>query len=474
MQHRRQGRSSERRYTGVPNVRHSVAVEAARLLYTRECKEYFQAKRLAARRLSTKVLPTNSEIHQQLLLLAERLEGDDRSRRLLEMRRVALEMMTLLSQFEPRLIGSTWTGHIRHGSDIDLNLYSDSLQAVTSCLDQAAIPFQLERVSSRKHGQERDFLHLHVHHPSGQSVEVTLYPREQLKVHPTCSITGGPMPRGSLAQLQQVLSVMDVAQAPTVPECSRSAMLYPLHQQTIFDDLPELLACSAGVHDHTMAVVRILHGDLDSGFDRFEPWSRALRHHFQRPGQPGWSRASVLILGGLCHHLGTAGQEPVSERLARAVCQRWGLPTAVTERVARIVAMQTDPIACASQHAAPSRLFEMLESAADLAPELLLLSLARVQAESGSATSAPRFEEQMVFVQEMLAEYFEGGFLRFPNMPVSAVDLEIELGLRQDSLRRELLHALTCLYVDGEFQGREDGLVLAAEMLESPAWKGRG
>jgi hypothetical protein len=39
--------------------------------------------------------------------------------------------MRLLCRFRPRLIGSVMTGHVRKGSDIDLHLFSDSVEPVT-------------------------------------------------------------------------------------------------------------------------------------------------------------------------------------------------------------------------------------------------------------------------------------------------------------------------------------------------------
>lgn len=488
---RSKDRHAERRYAGHSNIRHSVAVEAARLLYTREFKEYFQAKREAARRQSTTVLPTNSEIHQQLLILADKLEGDDRQQRLAGMRRVALEMMTLLEAFEPRLIGSTWTGHIRTGSDIDLNLYGDSLEAVMAALESALIPFEVERVNSRKQGHEREFLHLHAYHPSGHTVEITLYPAEEVKVHPTCSITGGPMARGTLAQLRRLLDGLEEPPPVSVPESELAARLLPLQLELVLRDFPELVACQGvqqnhyhhlDVYEHTLAVVNKLQAYLTSSFSDFEPFGDALRQHFAAPGIPGWPRGAVLILAGLCHDLGKPatwslhrtgriqflGHESVGERLARGVCERWGLPSGVTERVARLVGLHMRPLHFVSHPGVPSQLYEMLSEAGDLAPELLLHSLADVASAAGPAQPEHRVEDQRAFVVEMLEEYFERGFLRFPNTPVSATDLDQELGIGEGRLRERLLHRLTCLYVDGEFQGREDGLVLAAELLETP------
>ena len=482
----------ERRYASQSNTRHSVAVEAARLLYTREFKEYFQAKREAARRQSTTVLPTNSEIHQQLLLLADKLEGGDRQRRLAGMRQVALEVMEVLRDFEPRLIGSTWTGHIRHGSDIDLNLYGDSLEAVMEALDRALIPFDVERVQSRKQGHEREFLHLHAHHPSGLPVEITLYGLDELKVHPTCSITGGPMARGTLPQLRQLLQGEGGGQAAVAtPQEERASRLYPLQLETLLDDFPELLECRGvrqnhyhhlDVYDHTLAVVGRLEAYLDSEFAPFEPWREALREHFSSAGVAGWSRASLLILAGLCHDIGKPdtwnlhrsgriqfhGHEHVGESMTRALGERWELPAAVTERVARLVALHMDPVRYVTTPDQPSRLYEMFSAAGDLAPELFLLSVADVASAQGPAQPEHREQEQLAFAKEMLEEFFERGFLRFPNLPVSAVDLDQELGIAEGRLRERLLGRLTRAYVDGEFEGREDGLVLASELLEMP------
>ena len=487
---RARDRQQERRYVSYSNVRHSVAVEAARLLYTREFKEYFQAKREAARRQSTTVLPTNGEIHQQLLLLADKLEGGDRDRRLAEMRRVALEVMELLEGFEPRLIGSTWTGHIRTGSDIDLNLYGDSLEAVMSQLEAALIPFDLERVNSRKQGHEREFLHLHVHHPSGQSVEITLYPREDLKVHPTCSITGGPMARGTLSQLRQVVRDQTSAEAAPAMEADRRAgLLLPLQLEKLLADFPELLDCQdvqqnhyhhLDVFQHTVAVAEGVQRLLQDGFAELSPWNEKLQEHFAAPGPMGWSRGQLLMLAALCHDIGKPdtwnlhrsgriqfhGHEQVGETMTRRLAERWELPPAVSERLARLVALHMIPMLYPANPDQPSKLYEMFSQAGDLAPELLVLSLADAAAAQGPAQSEHRLKEQKQFVGEMLEEFFERGFLRFPNNPVSVVDLDQELGIGAGRLREKLAHRLTCAYVDGEFEGREDGLAYASELLE--------
>lgn len=105
--------------------REEVAHEAARLLYYQVYKEYKDAKESAAASLNTKTLPSNFEIAHELDRISEELEGPDRLKRLLEMRKIAIQIMKVLTKHEPRLIGSVWRGTSRKGSDVDIIIYSN-------------------------------------------------------------------------------------------------------------------------------------------------------------------------------------------------------------------------------------------------------------------------------------------------------------------------------------------------------------
>ena len=120
-------------------LRLAIAYEAARLMYQRQETEYFTAKRKAAKRLCRQSckpedLPSNSEIRDLIQSFARMHEGDKRTEHLRDMRLHALRLMRLLNRFRPRLIGSVMTAHVRKGSDIDLHLFSDSIEAITNIL----------------------------------------------------------------------------------------------------------------------------------------------------------------------------------------------------------------------------------------------------------------------------------------------------------------------------------------------------
>src|SRR5947209_18267027 len=163
-------------------LRQAIALEAARLMYERVESEYFTAKRKAAKRLCRRGvkpedLPSNAEIREQIQVFARIHEGDKRTENLRDMRLEALRLMRLLRAFRPRLIGSVMTGHTRKGSDIDLHLFSDHLEPVTSTLDAEGVQYEVERKHIEKHGEARVYTHVHVYDTF--NFELTVYAEDQ-------------------------------------------------------------------------------------------------------------------------------------------------------------------------------------------------------------------------------------------------------------------------------------------------------
>ncbi|MEX2186101.1 MAG: HD domain-containing protein [Pirellulales bacterium] len=189
-------------------LRRQIAWEAARLMYVRQESEYFRAKQKAARRIcrgwvKPADLPSNAEIRDQIQLQARLHEGDKRLDNLREMRLEALRVMRTLRAFRPRLIGSTLTGHVRRGSDIDLHVFSDSLEAVTGALDAEGMIYDVQRKQVRKDGVERVFKHVHLRERF--PIELTVYAENLLSYGFKSSITGKLIERASIAELEQFL-----------------------------------------------------------------------------------------------------------------------------------------------------------------------------------------------------------------------------------------------------------------------------
>ena len=189
-------------------LRRQIAFDAARLMYDRQESEYFRAKQKAAQRLcrgwvKPNDLPSNREIRDHIQAFARQHEGESRTESLREMRLEALRMMRILQTFRPRLIGSTLTGHVRHGSDIDLHVFSDSIESVAGALEAEGIRYDIEQKQVRKHGEEHVYTHVHV--PDRFTFELTIYPSDLAHYVFKSSVTGKAIERASIAELERLL-----------------------------------------------------------------------------------------------------------------------------------------------------------------------------------------------------------------------------------------------------------------------------
>ncbi len=190
-------------------LRRQIVFESARLMYSRQESEYYRAKMKAARKLcrgwvKPSDLPSNAEIRQEIQRFACLHEGESRLDNLLQMRLDALRMMRLLKRFRPRLIGSTLTGHVRHGSDIDVHVFTSSADAVVMTLQDEGYDCEVERKRVRKHGEERVFTHIHVR--DRFPVEITCYAADLVSYRFKSSITGTTIERASIDELEMCIA----------------------------------------------------------------------------------------------------------------------------------------------------------------------------------------------------------------------------------------------------------------------------
>jgi hypothetical protein len=190
-------------------LRRQIAWEAARLMYWREESEYQRAKLKAARKVQIgwvrpADLPSNAEIRDQILSMARLLEGPrSHGDRLRAMRMRALWWMDRLKPFHPKLIGSVLTGHIREGSDIDLHVFSGSVQAVINHVEEVGAEMDVQRKRVVKDGVARVFTHVHI--ADLFPIEITVYDTPWLRYRFKSSITGKPIERATRDQLSRLI-----------------------------------------------------------------------------------------------------------------------------------------------------------------------------------------------------------------------------------------------------------------------------
>ena len=187
-------------------LRSRVAREAALLLYTSQEKEYKQAKKKAAETLRVRVLPSNLEVAEELDRIAEERESASRRELLLRMRKEAKEIMEILEEFNPRLVGSVWRGTARQNSDIDILVFSqDHLQVLKQLQKHNFEAESSEWRSVTKEGRKESSFHIHVLLPSGDEAEVVVRSPDCLG-HPERCETYGDFKTGlNLNQLTKIL-----------------------------------------------------------------------------------------------------------------------------------------------------------------------------------------------------------------------------------------------------------------------------
>lgn len=136
-------------------LRAEIAAAAARMI-AEYGADYSSAKRKAARQIlgGAKVngdfLPDNAQIEDELRRYNELFLGDTQPARLLLLRKVALQLMTELAQFNPFLTGAVLNGTAGAHSDIRLQLFPESPKEVEIYLVNKNINFEVSEISHFK------------------------------------------------------------------------------------------------------------------------------------------------------------------------------------------------------------------------------------------------------------------------------------------------------------------------------------
>lgn len=354
-----------------PKVRREIALRAAQLMYARECSEYFTAKRKAAKQVagSDRDLPSNAEIRDNILVLAQMLEGDKRTTELAAMRLEALRMLRMLEGFKTRLIGSVLTGHVRCGSDIDLHVFSDSTSAVTDTLESAGLDFAVEHKRVLKHHEERIFTHIHVR--ARFPVEITLYTADKSNYPFKSSITGKTMVRADARALEALLN-------ETVPGIDIEA---------------ELTQCAEPPDPSELFLMLLRPLEAVKQNPLYHPEGDALYHSLQvfslaREERP-WDQE--FVLAALLHDVGKAIDR--SDHVGAAIS---ALEGAISERTAWLIAHHMDAHAC-RDGTIGARARRRLEASPDFEDLLLLAELDRAGRTPGR--QVPSVEEAVVWLR---------------------------------------------------------------------------
>lgn len=183
-----------------------IVQEAARLMYEEGVQQFFDAKKLAAKRIlgkKIKHLPSNGEISDALYQLSQFKDASTHQEKLYFMRIKAIEVMEQLQPFRPSLIGSVSTGRIRKGSDIDIHVFCDQTEELENFIDKLDWRYDTELVCIQKSNQFKEYLHIYLDFE--YPVELSVYSTLEYKITSRSSTDGKPIKRMGIKQVNQLI-----------------------------------------------------------------------------------------------------------------------------------------------------------------------------------------------------------------------------------------------------------------------------
>ena len=186
-----------------------IAQLAAKFLAHDSAGDFLAAKRKAAVQLgikSDKGLPTNVEVEQALKEYQALFQNVGRTLQINAMRSKALSAMRMLAGFEPRLVGPVLTGTATRHSEITLHLVSDEPEQIGLHLDAHAIPYNAT-ARSVKTGKTGKTDYPAFEFIADQTrIQLIVFPERQKHSAPLSTITGKPMQRASISEVEKLLN----------------------------------------------------------------------------------------------------------------------------------------------------------------------------------------------------------------------------------------------------------------------------
>ena len=198
------------------NLRRALAQEAARIMSEHGIRDFLTAKRKAAERFGVvdgSVLPRNTEIEDALAEYQRLFGGSRHTLSIAAQRSAALSAMQMLSEFEPRLVGSVLAGTATEHNDIQLHLFAERPETITFRLMDLGIEHEVVERRVR-FGADRVVAYPGVHFELDDHViDATVFPIDGIRQAPVSPVDGKPMRRIDADELEVLLDVEDAPRA---------------------------------------------------------------------------------------------------------------------------------------------------------------------------------------------------------------------------------------------------------------------
>lgn len=197
-------------------LRQMIAQSAARMMAEDGISDYAYAKNKAGRQLGvveSSVLPSNTEIEEELKLYNALFLSDEQPENLANLRKNALFTMEMLARFNPYLTGSVLDGTAGLGSETHIHLFAESLKEVEMYLLNLDIPFETNEKSYRvmndgkrdKKGNGRKKVPMYTLEMQTGLIKLSVFEPDEIRVAVKHIVDGSNVIRANIAGVKALL-----------------------------------------------------------------------------------------------------------------------------------------------------------------------------------------------------------------------------------------------------------------------------
>jgi hypothetical protein len=190
------------------HLRERIAHLAARIMAEDGVDDFGYAKRKAARQAGVrdaKAMPDNQEVEQALAVYRSLYQQQEHPALLRQLREQALTVMRTLERFDPHLTGSVLSGVAGRHSDIELQLFAESVKEVEIFLLNRGLRYRAAQSRLYFNNDERVVPTFSFEHEEVE-VRLTVLDARDLRhsIRTTCA--GRPLERASITAVEELVA----------------------------------------------------------------------------------------------------------------------------------------------------------------------------------------------------------------------------------------------------------------------------
>lgn len=191
-------------------TRQHVAQVAAKLIIKQGVNDFDLAKKKAVKSLGLSsvqqhILPTHAEIEAEVVNYQRLFNCPKRENYVTVLRQKAVHGMKLLKDFQPQLTGMVLQGTATLNSPISLHVYADTSEEVMIHLINHNIPYDITEQRVTLLSKQVKTFPMFRFYLAESPIEVTVFPEDNLKFLPRCSVKGEGVARASLGEVMDLV-----------------------------------------------------------------------------------------------------------------------------------------------------------------------------------------------------------------------------------------------------------------------------